>query len=105
MHPGGGEALIAAGVVCGLFTVFVLWPRLHAVVGLTLTAVCGAAIAAGGLLLQENPGKGDWALAIAVLATLAPVHSRLVFGQSGARRLGGGLLPPTAPPRTKGGNP
>lgn len=97
--------MIAAGGVCGLFTVFVLWPRLPSVVGLTLSAVCGAAIAAGGLLLQDDPGRGDWVLAMAVLATLAPVHSRLVFGQSGARRLGGGLLPPSAPPRTKGGNP
>jgi hypothetical protein len=104
VHPGGGEALIAAGVVCGLFIVFVLWPRLPSAVGLTLSAVCGAAIAAGGLLLQDDPGKGDWVLAIAVLATLAPVHNRLVFGQPGARRLERGLLPPTAPPRTKGGN-
>jgi hypothetical protein len=105
VHPGGGVALIAAGVVCGLFTVFVLWPRLPSVVGLTLSAVCGAAIAAGGLLLQDDPGKGDWVLAVAVLATLAPVHSQLVFGPSGARRLERGLLPPTAPTRTKGGNP
>ena len=97
--------MIAAGVVCGLFTVFVLWPRLPSVVGLVLTGVCGGAIAAGGVLQQEDAGRGDWILAVGVLATLAALHSRLVFGPPGARRAGGGLLPPTAPPRTKGGNP
>lgn len=96
--------MIAAGAAFGLFTVFVLWPRLPSIVGLTLIAVCGGAIAAGGLLLRDDPGTGDWILAIAVLAVLAPLHSRLVFGSSGGRRLGRGLLPPTAPPRTKGGN-
>jgi hypothetical protein len=97
-------ALIAAALVCGAFTLFVLWPRLPSVAGLAMIAVCGAAIAAGGLLLQDDPGNGDRILAIAVLAALAPLHSRLVFGQPGARP-GGGLLPPTAPPRTNGGNP
>jgi hypothetical protein len=98
-------ALIAAALVCGSFTLFVLWPRLPSMVGLAVTAVCGAAIAAGGLLLENDPGTGDRILAIAVLAALAPLHSRLVFGHAGARRPGGGLLPPTAPPRTNGGNP
>jgi hypothetical protein len=97
--------LIAAGVVCGSFTLFVLWPRLPTVAGLLLTAVCGAAIAAGGLLVQDDTGVGDWILAVAVLSSLAALHSRLVFGPPGARRLERGLLPPTAPPRTKGGNP
>src|SRR5439155_16413559 len=80
VHPGGGVALIAAALVCGAFTLFVLWPRLPSVVGLAMMAVCGAAIAAGGLLLQDDPGNGDRILAIAVLAALAPLHSRLVFG-------------------------
>lgn len=97
--------LIAAGVLCGSFILFVLWARLPAVAGLLLTAVCGAAIAAGGLLLQDDPGVGDWILAVAVLSSLAALHSRLVFGSPGARPLGRGLLPPTAPPRRKGGNP
>jgi hypothetical protein len=105
VHPGGGAASIAAGVVCGSFILFVLWPRVPAALGLALTAVCGAAIAAGGLLLQEDAGMGDWILAVAVLSSLAALHSRLVFGPPGARRLGGGLLPPTPPPRRKGGNP
>ena len=98
-------ALIAAALVCGAFTLFVLWPRLPSVVGLAMMAVCGATIAAGGLLLQDDPDTGDRILAIAVLAALAPLHSRLVFGRPGARRPWGGLLPPTAPPRTNGGNP
>ena len=97
--------LIAAGVVFGAFTLFVLWPRLPAVAGFLLTAFCGAVIAAGGLLLRDDPGVGDWILAVAVLSSLAALHSRLLFGPPGARRLGRGLLPPTAPPRTKGGNP
>jgi hypothetical protein len=105
VHPGGGAASIAAGVVFGAVTLFVLWPRLPAVAGLMLTAMCGAAIAAGGLLLQDDAGVGDWILAVAVISSLAALHSRLVFGRPGARRLGGGLLPPTAPPRRKGGNP
>jgi len=105
VHPGGGAASIAAGVACGSLTLFVLWPRLPAVAGLLFTAVCGAAIAAGGLLLQDHAGVGDWILAVTVLSSLAALHSRLLFGPPGARRLGGGLLPPTSSPRTKGGNP
>jgi hypothetical protein len=97
--------LIAAGAAGGLLTVFALWPRLPSAVGLVVTALCGAAIAAGGLLLQDDPSRGDWVLAVAVLATLAPMHTRLLFGRSGARRLARGLLPPSAPPRTKNGNP
>jgi hypothetical protein len=75
--------LIAAGVACGAFTLFVLWPRLPAVAGLILTAICGAAVAAGGLLMREDPGVGDWILAVAVLSSLAALHSRLVFGLPG----------------------
>jgi hypothetical protein len=97
--------LIAAGVACGAFTLFALWPRLPAVAGLMLTAICGAAVAAGGLLMREDPGVGDWILAVAALSSLAALHSRLVFGLPGARRPRRGLLPPTAPPRRKGGNP
>ena len=43
------------------------------------------AIAAGGLLVQEDVGAASWAFALVLLAILAPVHARLVFGPPGRR--------------------
>jgi len=41
------------------------------------------AIGAGGLLVQEGVGPGDWALTLLVLGALNPLHGRLVFGRPG----------------------
>ena len=85
MNVGAGVALIVAGSVVGLMTVFVLWHRVAAGVALVVSAVCGMCLAAGGLLVQEDVGAASWAFALVLLAILAPVHARLVFGPPGRR--------------------
>jgi len=83
MNAGAGVALIVAGSVLGLFTLFVLWRRLSLPVAFALLAASGAAIGAGALLVQDRVGPGDWALTLFVLGVLTPLHGRLVFGRPG----------------------
>jgi hypothetical protein len=86
VHVVAGVTLIAAGALLGSFTVFVLWPRLREGAAATIAALCGALIAAGGLLVQEDVGPGSWVTAIAICAVLAPAHARFVFGRPGLAR-------------------
>jgi hypothetical protein len=83
MNAGAGIALIVAGSLLGLFTLFGVWRRLPAPVSLVLLAASGAVIGAGALLVQEGAGPGDWALTLVVLGSLTPLHGRLVFGRPG----------------------
>ncbi|HJU57713.1 MAG TPA: hypothetical protein VJ774_03150 [Actinomycetota bacterium] len=83
MDTGAGVALIVSGSVVGVLTVFVLWRRIPAIVAFLATAVCGVCVGTGALLVQEDVGAASWAFALVVLATLAPVHARLVFGPPG----------------------
>lgn len=83
MSRGVGVATIAVASACGLVIVFFLWRRLPPVTALVLMAACGMAIAAGGLLVQEDVGPASWAVALVVLGMLTPVHARLVFGEPG----------------------
>jgi hypothetical protein len=92
---GAGVALIVAGSVAGLLTVFVLWHRIPAGLALLIASVCGICLAAGGLLVQEDVGAASWAFALVLLAILAPVHARLVFGPPG--RPGGPMVAATGP--------
>jgi hypothetical protein len=83
VHLGAGVALIVAGSLVGLITVFVLWHRIPTAVALITTSVCGMSLAAGGLLVQEDVAAASWAFALGLLAILAPAHARLVFGRPG----------------------
>lgn len=83
MSVGAGVALIVAGTAAGLVTVFLLWHRIPASLALVVASVCGVCLAAGGLLVQEDVGAASWAFALVLLAILAPVHARLVFGPPG----------------------
>ena len=92
VHVGAGVALIVASSAIGALIVFGLWRRLPAGIAFASMAVCGMGIAAGGLLVQEDVGAASWVVALAVLAVLAPVHMRLVFGPPGP----GGMVAPDA---------
>ena len=95
MNIGAGVALIVVGSLAGLLTVFVLWHRVAAGVALVVTSLCGMCLAAGGLLVQEDVGAASWVFALVLLAILAPVHARLVFGPPG--RPHGPVVAATAP--------
>lgn len=83
MHEGTGIGLIAGGVLLALLCVFGLWHRVPAVLALGLVGVAGAAVGAGALLVQEHAASSDWAITLAALGALTPVHMRLVFGRPG----------------------
>ncbi len=80
MHAGGGISLILAGDLVGVVTVFALWRRIRAAAAFALMIACGVAVGAGGLLVQERAGAGEWAVTLAALGATTPVHARLVFG-------------------------
>lgn len=87
VHPGVGILLIVGASGVGAFLVFgPAWRSMPAGPAIASVAACGAAIAAGGLLLQEDVGPASWVVALVALGILAPVHARLVFGPPGAAR-------------------
>jgi len=80
---GAGIVLIAGGVVLSLPVLFVSWRRLSPPLAYGLLVVCGVAIGAGGLLVQDGASTGSWLIALGTLGTLSPFHGRLVFGRPG----------------------
>jgi hypothetical protein len=49
-------------------------------------AVAGAAVAAGGLLLQDDPGSASWLIAPMTGAAISVVHGRTLFAAGGPFR-------------------
>lgn len=78
-----GLGLIVAGSLLVLLTVIGLWRRLPGPAALVLLAAAGAIVGGGALLVQDDPGSGDWGLTLLVLGVLTPLHARLVFGRPG----------------------
>jgi hypothetical protein len=83
VHLAAGVASIVAGSLVGLLTVFVLWRRIPAALAILILCLSGVALGAGGLLVQEDVGAASWVFTLAVLAVMAPIHARLVFGRPG----------------------
>jgi hypothetical protein len=92
VHVGAGIALIVAASAIGALIVFGLWRRLPAGLAFGFLAACGMALAAGGLLVQEDVGVASWVVALGALAVLTPLHLRLVLGPPGPR----GMVAPDA---------
>ncbi len=78
-----GIGLIVSGTSLVLLLLFVGWRRLPAQVALGLAAALGATIGGGVLLLQDDPRVADWAVTLAGLAALTPLHVRFVLGAPG----------------------
>ena len=64
---------------------FGLRGRVPARVSIVLTALAGAALAAGALLVQPHASAGDWIVATVALAVLWPLHIRVVLGAFGLK--------------------
>ncbi len=109
MNPAAGVVLIAGGAAAGLLGAFVLWRRLPPVGAIGVVSGSGMAAGAGALLVQGNPGAGDWLITLAVLAVVAALHCRALFGSPGGALSGSvqdsRLLPKVAWPRRKTGYP
>jgi hypothetical protein len=87
VHVEAGIALIVAASAIGAMIVFGLWQRLPAGLAFGFLAGCGMALAAGGLLMQEDVGAASWVVALGALAVLTPLHLRLLFVPPGPRRM------------------
>jgi hypothetical protein len=80
----GVVTIVVAGVA--LLAVLARWRRMSGPAPVGILAALGAAIGAGALLLQDDPGVADWAVTLAVLAVGAPLHFRFMLGPPGAVR-------------------
>lgn len=81
MNVGIGVGLIVAGSLVALTVVFAAWRRAPFVLSIVVLGVCGAAVGAGALLVQEEASATEWALTLVALGVLTPLHARLVFGR------------------------
>lgn len=80
----GVAIIVVAGVA--VLVLLARWRRTSGRGPLALLAVLGAAIGAGALLLQDDPGAADWAVTLALMAAATPVHFRFMLGPPGAAR-------------------
>ena len=83
MAVGAGVALIAGGALGSLLVLFAAWRRLSAPLAFGLLVLCGVALGAGGLFVQDEAGVGSWVITFGLLGALSPFHGRLVFGPPG----------------------
>ena len=81
MYETLGIALICAASALLLGVALGLRPR--AAVGLLLSGLGGAALAAGALLVQPHASAADWVVAVGAMIVLAPTHIRIVLGPFG----------------------
>lgn len=75
---GAWVAAVAAAVA--LLVALVLRTRLPAAVTVPLMVVASAALAWGGMLIQDDPSALDVVLAVAAMALMGPLHVRVVIG-------------------------
>jgi len=72
----------------GLFAAGMIGVRSGRSVGLWTVALAlsGAGLAAGALLVQDEPGLASWIIGPLVGAAIAPVHARALFAGGGPFR-------------------
>lgn len=78
--------MVAVAALVAALTALVLRRRLRGPAVFFLLAGSGAALAGGGMMLRPDPSVGEWVLALAGMALLAPLHARIVLGPLGRRR-------------------
>jgi hypothetical protein len=80
---GWGIALIVGGALLSLLVAFGLWRVVAAPVAFVSAVACGGIVGAGALLVQDGVSGAEWAVTLAALGSLAPLHAWLVFGRPG----------------------
>lgn len=83
MHDGAGIALIVAGTVVAVPTAFLLRTRAPGPLVATVLTLCGLALGAGALLVQDHVSTTNWVLTLVLLSFLVPAHARIVLGPFG----------------------
>lgn len=80
-----GAWVAAAAAAVALLDTFVLRERLPPAVTIPLMVAASAALAWGGMLLQDDPSAFEVVLAVAAMAVMGPLHVRIVLGPYGPR--------------------
>lgn len=80
-----GAWIAAAAAAIALLCAIVLRTRLPGAVTIPLIAAAAAALAWGGMLLQDDPSSFEVVLAVAAMALMGPLHARIVLGPYGPR--------------------
>ena len=75
--------LVLGGAAVGLAVALFLRTRMPRAAVVGLVAMAGAALGAGGLLIEGDPAPLDWALTPSLLALSLPVHARIALGPLG----------------------
>jgi hypothetical protein len=86
VHPAAGTAILVLGGVLALATGGWLRTRLPRPAIDATMALAGAAIGLGGLLLRHDVALSSWIVGPLVLAVIALLHVRALFGGEGPFR-------------------
>jgi len=77
---------VVAAAAVALTAAFVLRRRTSALLVAAVLTIAGAAIGWGGMLLQPDPSRGEFIVAVVALAFLVPAHVRIVLGPFGPQK-------------------
>ena len=83
MHVGVGVSLIAVGAAVALATAFFVRTRAPAALVAAILTLCGLALGAGALLVQDHVSTTNWVLTLVLVGFLVPGHVRIVLGPFG----------------------
>jgi hypothetical protein len=81
-----GVVIVALGAVAWLAGLAGMRSGRSLAVWSGVLAVAGGAVAAGGLLLQDDPGSASWLIAPLTGAVISVVHGRTLFAAGGPFR-------------------
>lgn len=81
-----GAWVAASAAAIALLGALVLRTRLPAPAGILLLVAASAALAWGGVLLQDDPSALEAWLAVVAMAAMGPLHVRIVLGPYGPPR-------------------
>jgi hypothetical protein len=86
MHPAAGIVILLTASALAVVSAGRLRTRLPRPAIDAMMALAGAGIGVGGLLMLDDVGMASWIAAPAVLALIAPLHVRALFGREGPFR-------------------
>jgi hypothetical protein len=86
MHPAAGLAIVLTAGALAVVTAGRLRASLPRGAIDAMMALAGAGIGVGGLLMLDDVGTASWIAAPAVLALIAALHVRALFGGEGPFR-------------------
>jgi hypothetical protein len=86
MHPAAGIAIVLTAGALAVVTAGRLRTSLPRAAIDAIMALAGAGIGIGGLLMLDDVGTASWIAAPAVLALIAALHVRALFGGEGPFR-------------------